>query len=170
VIESELESYAAEDRQASPRQTIEGPLNRMLPRLAANWSSLPTYATRSLAPLALIWFSPLRICIVLLVCSFLWHPIRSRFVSLRLALLLSALNNILVCIAANLIVALAFILAGAFVDGLIALLWPVVAATLSHVCPQNRTSQVHEKLWRQLTNRPHVPAVAVALSEQLPVI
>jgi hypothetical protein len=135
-------------------------ISRMLRSLSSNWNALPAYGTRSFAPLFMLWFSPWEICFTLAIASVLWIPFRAHFISVRLAFLVSLLNNLLVCVAANATVAAGFFLAGAHLEALIALLWPVVAGLISYACPQNRTEIIEEKLWRRLRRGAYVPSVA----------
>src|SRR5882672_4731759 len=82
--------------------------SRLILARSLEWEALPVFATRGIAPIALFWFSWWQVCLALVVCSLLWSPIRTRFVSLRIAMIVSFLNNIYMSLLANVIVAVAF--------------------------------------------------------------
>lgn len=100
----------------------------------------------------MLWFDWRYIAFSVAVLALLWCSLRTYFVSLRLATMATVLNNLLVCVAANAIVATAFFLAGAFQDGFVALLWPLVAEFISRICPDGGAADIERKLWRDWRN------------------
>lgn len=159
-----LKDVSAGALQASPPFPPEK-LQQALRSLSFRWQTLPTYGTRTLAPLAMIWFSPLQLCVVLLIATLLWYPFRASVVSLRLAVLMAVLNNPLICAVGNIIVALAFFLAGAFADGIIALLWVFIANAISYACPPRKSPGIEERFRKRLRGSPSYPSnLNIALS------
>src|SRR5882757_7359254 len=101
--------------------------SRLILGRSLEWEALPVFATRSIAPIALCWFPWWQVCLVVIACSVLWCPVRTRFVSLRMAIMISFLNNIYVSLLVNVVVAIVFFSMGKVVLGFIALLWHFVS-------------------------------------------
>ena len=114
------------------------------------WEALPVFATRGIAPVALFWFPWWQVCLAFVACSLLWCPVRTRFVSLRLAIMVSFLNNLYVSLLTNVVVAIVFFSAGRVALGFVSLLWHFVSTLLAFAYPPTRAPIIQEKLWAQM--------------------
>jgi|SRR5882672_5120254 len=117
------------------------------------WEALPVFATRGYAPIALFWFPWWHVCLALLACSFIWCSVRARFVSLRVAMIVSFLNNIYVSLLMNLVVAVTFFSTHRVGLGFMALLWHLISTLLAFAYPPTRVPTIQEKLWAQMQER-----------------
>src|SRR5436190_118192 len=116
-----IEAMANESSGVSVNEDLAQRQPALTESISLRWQALPFYGTRALAPIGMLWFEWWQICIALMVCSLFWFPIRTKFFNLRLAAGLSVLNNFLVCVPANAMVAVGFFLARAYIDASIAL-------------------------------------------------
>jgi hypothetical protein len=123
---------------------------RLILARSLEWEALPVFATRGIAPIALFWFSWWQVCLALVACSLLWCPIRTRFVSLRVAMISSFINNIYVSLLANVVVAVVFFATGRVAAGFVALLWHLISTVLAFAYPPTRAPTIQEKLWIQM--------------------
>lgn len=128
----------------------EDEASKMLLLRSLEWEALPVFATRSFAPIALFWLTWWQLLLLLAVPSLLWCPIRTRFVSFRLAMVSSLLNNIFVTLLANVLIAIVFFAVGAVTNGVIALFWLPISAILAFVYPRLKTLDIRNKLSEQM--------------------
>jgi hypothetical protein len=124
--------------------------SRLILLRALEWDSLPVFATRTIAPITLFWLPWWQVCLALVACSLFWCPIRTRFVSLRVAMVVSRTNNLYVSLFANVVVAVIFFCTGRFALGLVALLWQFISALLAVAYPPTKLPIIREKLMAQL--------------------
>ncbi len=129
----------------------EGDSSRLVLARSLEWEALPVFATRAIAPIGLFWFNWWQLCLALAACSLLWCPIRSRFVSLRLGMIVSLFNNILVSLPANIFVAVVFFVLGRIGDACVSILWNVLSCLLAFAYPPTRAGTIPEKLWAQMS-------------------
>ncbi len=124
--------------------------SRLILLRSLEWEALPVFATRGVAPIALFWFPWWQVCLALVACSLLWCPVRTRFVSLRVSMFVSSLNNIYVSLLTNIVVAVIFFCIGRIALGFLALLWHFVSTLLAFAYPHTRVPTIQEKLWTQM--------------------
>ena len=93
------------------------------------------------------------LCLALVACSLLWCLVRTRFVSLRVSMLVSILNNIYVSLLTNLLVAVIFFSTGRVALRFVALLWHLISTLLAFAYPPTRVPTIQEKLWAELVAR-----------------
>jgi hypothetical protein len=117
------------------------------------WEALPIFATRSLAPIGLFWLTWWQLLLLLVLPSLLWCPIRTRFVSLRLAMLSSFLNMLYVSVFANILVAIIFFSTGKIAAGFIALFWHFISSALAFAYPATSHATIQEKFFAQIQER-----------------
>ena len=124
--------------------------SRLVFARSLEWEALPVFATRGVAPIALFWFPWWQVCLALVACSLLWCPVRTRFVSLRVAMISSFLNNIYVSLLTNVVVAVVFFTTGRVALGFVSLLWHFISTLLASAYPPTRAPIIQEKLWAQM--------------------
>lgn len=131
----------------------EAESSRLILARALEWEALPVFGTRSVAPIALFWLPWWVVFLALAGCSVLWSPIRTRFVSLRAAMLVCFLNNIYITLVTNVTVAVIFFSTGRVALGFLSLCWTIVSTLLAFAYPPTRNTIIQDKLSEQLTNR-----------------
>ena len=124
--------------------------SRLILLRSLEWEALPVFATRGIAPIALFWFPWWQVCLALVACSLPWCPIRTRFVSLHTAMIVSLLNNFYVSLLTNVIFAIMFFATGRLAAGFIALFWHLISPLLVFAYPPPRIPTIQEKFWAQL--------------------
>jgi hypothetical protein len=124
--------------------------SRLILARSLEWEALPVFATRGVAPIALFWFPWWQVCLALVACSLLWCPVCTRFVSLRVAMIVWFLNNIYASLVTNVIVAVVFFSTGRVALGFLSLLWHFVSTLLAFVYPPTRAPIIQAKLWAQM--------------------
>jgi hypothetical protein len=123
---------------------------RLILARSLEWEALPVFATRSVAPIALFWFSWWQICLCLVAAALVWCPFRTKYVNLALSMVLSFVNNIFVSVLINAAVAVMFFINGKTLLAIISLLWHLVSTLLAFTYPPSTKPIIQEKLWEQL--------------------
>jgi len=124
--------------------------SRLILARSLEWEALPVFASRGVAPIALFWFPWWQVCLALVACSLLWCPVRARFVSLRVAMIVSFLNNIYASLLTNAAVAVLLFISGRVALGFVSLCWHLISALLALAYPPTRAPVIQEKLWAQM--------------------
>jgi hypothetical protein len=114
------------------------------------WEAFPVFATRAFAPVALFWLSWWQLALAFVLASLVWCPVREYAANIRVATAASALNNIVVSLVGNVVIAVVFFVEGKTVVGCIALVWHFVSSLLAFAYPPSRSLKIQEKFWEGL--------------------
>lgn len=118
---------------------------------ALEWEALPVFATRSVAPIALFWFTWWQVLLALVVCSLPWCLMRGRLANLRAAIFFSLINNLYISLALNIVTAIILFSMGKLMLGFVSLLWHFISSLLAFAYPPTRnTFAIRERFLEQI--------------------